>query len=462
MTLTETIAAIRAGKTSAAEVAAESIRRLRERANLNTVVDCDEELWLEKARQADKESAPPAAPLAAPLAGAGVFVKANICTRDLTTSAATPALREFRAKADAPAVRRMVAAGGIVAAKANMHELAFGITSNNAATGAVRNPANPEMIPGGSSGGGAAAVAAGIVPASLGTDTGGSTRIPPALCGCAGFRPTVGRYDGGGVVPLSKTRDTIGPMAASVADLALLDAVLAGENPAPLAAADLKGLRLGVPREYFWEGLDAELEAIADRALQALEKAGAVLVDADIAGVGGLNAAVSFPVVLFETARDLPVFLAENECGISMAELIAGVKSPDVKGVLESLTGEGAIPEAAYREALETHRPKLQAACRACFRENDIAALVYPTTPLPARPIGDDETVELRGERAPTFPTYIRNTDPGSNAGLPGVSVPAGNTSGGLPVGMLLEGPENSDRRVLEIAAAFEAAARRG
>ena len=454
MTLTETIAAIRAGQTSAAEVAAESIRRLRERANLNTVVDCDEDLWLEKARAAEKESAP--------LAGVGVFVKANICTRDLTTSAATPALRDFRAKDDAPAVRRMVDAGGIVAAKANMHEVAFGITSNNAATGAVRNPANPDMIAGGSSGGGAAAVAAGIVAASLGTDTGGSARIPPALCGCAGFRPAVGRYDGRGVLPLSKTRDTVGPMAASVADLALLDSILAGENPEPFAPANLKGLRLGVPRKYFWENLDSELESVAERALRALEKAGAVLVDAEIRNIGELNAAVSFPVVLFETARDLPAFLAENECGVGMAELIGGVKSPDVKGVLQALTGEGAVPEAAYREALETHRPRLQAAYRVCFRENDIAALAYPTTPLPARPIGDDETTELRGERVPTFPTYIRNADPGSNAGIPSVSVPAGKTAGGLPVGMLLEGPENSDRRVLEIAAAFEAVAERG
>lgn len=451
MTLTETIAAIRAGKISAAEVAAESIRRMRECANLNAVADCDEEMWMDKARNAGADSGP--------LAGVGIFVKANICTRDLTTSAATPALRNFRAKGDAPAVRNAVEAGGIVAAKNNMHEMAFGITSNNAACGAVRNPANPEMIPGGSSGGGAAAVAAGIVPAALGTDTGGSVRIPPALCGCAGFRPTTGRYDGGGVVPLSKTRDTIGPMAASVADIALLDSVLAGEPPRAFSPVALRGLRLGVPRGYFYDNLDPELESVVNSALQSLEGAGAVLVEADIPSVGELNAAVSFPVVLFETARDLPAFLSENNCGADMAELIDGVKSPDVKGVLQSLTGEGAVSEEVYREALETHRPKLQAACRDYFQGNDVAAMIYPATPLPARPIGDDETVELRGGRVPTFPTYIRNTDPGSNAGVPGVSVPVGKTAGGLPVGMLVEGAAGDDRRVLEIAAAVERAA---
>ena len=449
MTLTETIAAIRAGKTSAAEVADESIRRLRAARNLNLTTDCDENLWMEKARNAEANNEP--------LAGAGIFVKANILTRDLTSTAATPALREFRAKADAPAVRNLVDAGGIVAAKTNMHELAFGITSNNAATGAVRNPANPEMIPGGSSGGGGAAVAAGVVPAALGTDTGGSSRIPAALCGCAGFRPTTGRYDPRGIFPLSKTRDTIGPMAACAADLALLDSILAGTAPDPsFSPANLNGLRLGVPRAHFYQGLDPELESVVEKILLALEKSGAALTDADIPNIGELNAAVSFPVVLFETARDLPAFLAENKCGVDMTELIAQVKSPDVKGVLESLTGEGAVAETAYRAALETHRPKLRAAYRDYFRENRVDAMIYPATPLPARPIGDDETVELRGERAPTFPTYIRNTDPGSNAGVPSASVPAGKTAKGLPVGLLIEGPEGGDRRVLEIAAAVE------
>ena len=449
MTLTETIAAIRAGKTSAAEVAAESIRRMRECANLNTIVDCDEDLWLNKSRAAEKESGP--------LAGVGIFVKANICTRDLTTSAATPALRNFRAAQDAPAVRNMIEAGGVVAAKNNMHELAFGITSNNAAFGAIRNPANPGMIPGGSSGGGAAAVAAGIVPVALGTDTGGSARIPAALCGCAGFRPTTGRCDGRGVIPLSKTRDTIGPMAKSVADLALLDSILSGEPlDSSFSPANLIGLRLGVPRGHFYEALDPELESVINRALQNLRKFGAILVEADIPNLVELNAPADFPVVLFETARDLPKFLAEKECGVNMAELIAGVKSPDVRGVLESLSGEGAIPEEVYREAVDTHRPKLQAAYRNYFEDNDVAAMIYPATPLPARPIGDDETVELRGERVPTFLTYIRNTAPGSNAGVPSASIPAGKTANGLPVGLMIEGPANSDRRTLEIAAALE------
>jgi mandelamide amidase len=144
--------------------------------------------------------------------------------------------------------------------KTNMHELAFGITSNNAAFGAVHNPYDIAMIPGGSSGGTAAAIAARMCPAGLGTDTGGSVRIPAALCGIVGLRTTAGRYSLRGVVPLSHTRDTVGPMARSIADLVLLDDVIT-RDAAPVRPAKLQGLRLGVPRKYFYENLDAELES---------------------------------------------------------------------------------------------------------------------------------------------------------------------------------------------------------
>jgi Asp-tRNA(Asn)/Glu-tRNA(Gln) amidotransferase A subunit family amidase len=131
------------------------------------------------------------------------------------------------------------------------------------------------------------------------------------------------------------------------------------------------------------------------------------------------------------------------------------VASPDVHGILSSLlTEEGAIPEAAYREAIEVHRPALQASCAKYYADNDVVASIFPTTPLPAAPIGDDETTMLNGEAVPTFLTFIRNTDPASVAGLPGLSLPAGLTDDGLPVGMELDGPAGTDRRLLAVGAA--------
>ena len=181
------------------------------------------------------------------LHGLPILIKANIATANVPTSAGTPALRDYRPASDAPVVARLFSAGAILLGKTNMHELAYGITSNNGAFGAVHNPYNPALIPGGSSGGNGAAIAARMCPAGLGTDTGGSVRIPAALCGIVGLRPTVGRYSGAGIVPLSRTMDTAGPMARSVEDLVLLDSVITGQN-APVQPAALRGLRLGAAR----------------------------------------------------------------------------------------------------------------------------------------------------------------------------------------------------------------------
>jgi Asp-tRNA(Asn)/Glu-tRNA(Gln) amidotransferase A subunit family amidase len=231
-------------------------------------------------------------------------------------------------------------------AKTNMHELAFGITSTNSAYGFMKNPYNKAMIPGGSSGGTAVGIAARMSSAGLGSDTGGSVRIPPALCGIVGLRPSVGngnkRYPDRGVVPISHTRDTVGPMARTV----------------------------------------------------------------------------------------------------------AAAKT---------------MPKEAYDAAIMTGRPQLQKLYADYFKENDVDAVIFPTTPLPARPINPDgdtgkDTVELNGKEVPTFPTYIRNTDPGSNAGIPGLSLPAGLTKSNLPVGLELDGPVGSDQRLLAIGVAMEAA----
>lgn len=422
-------------------------------AKLNAYISFDADKLRAAARAADK--ARTAGNKLGPLGGVPLALKDNIDTTSMPTSGGTPALRNNTPPADAPVWAKLMAAGALLAGKTNMHELAFGITNNNAGFGPARNAYNPKMIPGGSSGGTAAAVGARMVPAGLGTDTGGSVRIPAALNGISGLRPTLGRWPQAGIVPISWTRDTPGPMARSVADLALMDGIVTGA-PTTVTAMNLKGVRIGVPGDYFWGNLDPELAKVMAEAMARLEDAGAVLVAADIPNLAKLNDSVSFPVALWEVMRALPRYLEKSAPGVTMEKLLAGVASPDVKDVLMSQTGDKAIPTNVYRAAVGPNRKALQKAFADYFAKNNLVAMVFPTTPLPARPVGQDRTVELNGKQVPTFPTFIRNTDPMSNAGLPGVSVAAGLTAAGLPVGIEFDGPAGSDRRLLSFAATAE------
>lgn len=390
------------------------------------------------------------------LAGLPIVAKDNINTRSHPTTGGTAALKDHTTATDAGVVSRITAAGGFVGAKANMHELAFGITSNNAVTGPVRNPADPSMIPGGSSGGTAAAVAAGLFPVGLGTDTGGSCRIPAALCGVVGFRPTTGRYAGDGIIPISQTRDTAGPIARSVRDIVLMDGVLEG-NGAVVTALDLSQVTLGVPRQMFFNGLEPQVATAIEAQLAVLAKTGARLVDVSLEPLWPHNEAFGFPVVLYEVMRDLPAYLAQHAPDISFETLVAGIGSRDVAGVIASQMGADAMPQAAYEAAIKTHRPAMRQIYGKVFEDNHLNAIVFPTTPLTARPIGQDETVELNGAQVPTFPTYIRNTDLGSNIGAPGISLPCPVTSG-LPVGIEFDALPGQDRALLALALAAEKA----
>ncbi|WP_417320714.1 indoleacetamide hydrolase [Emcibacter sp.] len=454
LTAVEALAYIRDGKLSVEDYARQIIKRAEAQKKLNVFINFDPEKLLEDARNADRIRQEGGASGA--LFGLPIALKDNIDTKDYATSGGTAALKNHRPLANAPVVQKLVDQGALVAGKANLHELAMGITSNNGVFGAVRNPYNTDMIPGGSSGGSAAAVAAGIVPVALGTDTGGSARIPGALCGVVGFRPTLGRYGSEGVVPISHTRDTIGTFARAVEDIMLVDEAITGEKPLETLPS-LKGVRIGVPRTYFYENLEPDVAAAAEKTIELLKSNGAEIIEADIPDVGPLDEAVSFPVVLYEFLPDLEKYLCHKGCEITIEELVAEIGSPDVKGLSLSLMGEGAMPEEAYKAALEIHRPALQKAYRDYFSVHNVAAVLFPTTPLTARPIGHDETVELNGEQVPTFGTFIRNTDPGSNAGIPGISLPVGLSSTGLPIGMELDGAEGSDRELLSLAAAIEA-----
>lgn len=449
LSLQNHLKALESGDYSAESYAGSLIERIEAAKNDGAFISYDAQALMAEAQASDERRK---SGQAGALDGAFIGVKDNIDTSGLPTTGGTRGLTAAAAD-NAPPLQRLLDQGVVVAGKTNLHELAFGITSNNGVFGPVRNPADRNMIAGGSSGGTAAAIAAGIVPAGLGSDTGGSSRIPAALCGVVGFRPSSGRYPSGGVVPLSSTRDTIGPMGSCVADVTLLDAVMAGEGRTADGMPSAADLRIAVPRRVLWDNLEPAVSARCEATLEALAKAGVALIETDPEDLWEDDAAASFPIVLYETMAELPAYLEGR--GVAFAAMLDAVGSPDVRGVLESQLGAEKMPEAAYQAALTVHRPNMQKNWAAWFEANQIDAAIFPTTPLTARPIGHDETVELNGEQVPTFPTYIRNTDHGSVIGAPGLSLP---TAGdGLPVGIELDGAVGSDRRLLQVAACVEA-----
>ena len=463
MTSSEVVAAIRSGRMSAEAYVVSRLDRAERLKDLNAFIVLDRTGAIAAARRVDAQRA--AGIALPPLAGLAVVVKDNINTRDLPTTGGTPALRDVRPSANAPALQRLVDAGAIVIGKTNLHELAFGITSTNLASfaGPVKNPYDKTRIPGGSSGGTAVAIAARIVPSGLGTDTGGSTRVPAALCGIVGLRPSVGnggaerRYDGAGVVPISHTRDTVGPMGRTVADVALLDAVISGGGtvvPVPLA-----GLRIGIPAS-FWSGLEQQVAVVVGEARRRLAAAGVVFVDVDTPGLAELNGKISFQIALHEPVTDLPAYLsATGVRGIGIADIAAQIASPDVKGAFGAIQGD--VFGAAYGDAMRVFRPQLQALYAEYFRANRLDAMMFPTTVATAIPIdvaaGSGKFSLDGGAPVDTFQTFIRNTDPGSNAGIPGLALPAGMSRNGLPVGIEFDGPLGSDIRLLAIGLSVEA-----
>ena len=438
----------KSGNRKVADFIEETIENTAKKSDLNSIISLDEASLRAAALLSDeriKEGR------AGRLEGLPLIIKDNIDTSELITSGGTAAFNDA-AKENSPPLQRLLSEGSIAAAKSNLHELAFGITSNNSCKGAVKNPWDKTKIAGGSSGGTAAAIAAGIFVAGLGTDTGGSVRIPAALCGIMGFRPSTNRYPKGGVVPLSSTRDTVGPMGKCVDDLALLDEVMA-EDGGPLFDLDISEIRIGVPRSVLWDGLEEGVEFSCENVVRALANAGVTIIEVDPEDIWEDDAAASFPIVLFETMKELPLYAEER--GLDFSKLISEIASPDVKGILESQLGDEAMPEAAYRAAIETHRPNMQRKWASYFKSNNLSAAIFPTTPLTARPIGQDETVDLNGDEVPTFPTFIRNTDHGSVIGAPGISMPAG-LSRGMPVGFELDGLPGADRELLAVAKKIE------
>jgi mandelamide amidase len=440
--------AMRDGSITAEDYALSLLDQCQRGSALNAFITLDPEQVLEAARLADKKRTS-GAPLG-PLHGLPIPIKDSINTKDLPTTCGTPALRNFRPRENAPIVQLLLDAGATVLGKTNLHELSMGWTSDNRTFGAVRNPYDLARIPGGSSGGTAAAVAARMAPLGVAEDTEGSIRVPAALCGLAGFRPTTGRYPSAGTAPISALFDQVGPHARTVADLALFDSVVTGNFEA-FTAKPLKGVKLGVVRDYWFAGLDPEVERITSGALEKLEDAGVVLVESTMADLAWLIQRITGIVQIHDLLQELPKYLSDFATGVSFQQVVEQA-SPDVKACFAEF-----VSEAVYAEARDIHLPKLRRNFRDYFRRTGVDAIVFPATMVPAPLIGNDVDVPIGSKKISFVTAIARNIAPGSTAGLPGLVLPSGLTKSGLPVSLELDAPSGEDRNLLALGLSVEA-----
>ena len=446
---------MRRGELTAEAYAKALLDRCAAEKSLNAFITIQPERVLRDARAADRLRARGAK--LGPLHGLPVPVKDSVNTRDYPTTAGTEALRHFRPAEDAAVVARLRAAGAIVLGKTNLHELSYGWTSNNHAFGAVHNPYDPTRVPGGSSGGSAAAVAARMAPLAVAADTEGSIRVPAALCGLVGFRPTTGRYPSTGVVPITPLFDQVGPVARSVRDIELFDSVVTGAGHAP-AAPDLKATRLAVCRSYFFQDLDPEVARVTASALAKLKDAGVTVVETDIPGLGELVDRITLQVQAHDTTPSLTRYLAQYKTGVTFEQLVAGA-SDDVRAIfIQSVLpgGSDVVTDAAYRKIVDEELPRLRALLSATFDRTRTSALVFPATMTTAPRIGDEGTLSFGGRNVSFDTAMSRNIAPGSTAGVPGLVIPAGLAANGLPVGLELDGPAGSDAALLGLGLALE------
>jgi aspartyl-tRNA(Asn)/glutamyl-tRNA(Gln) amidotransferase subunit A len=390
-----------------------------------------------------------------PLLGIPITFKDNIWTRGIRTTAGSKVLRDFVPAEDATVARKLARAGAILLGKTNLHEFAYGITTNNAHYGAAHNPWALDRIPGGSSGGSAAAIAAGLCVASVGTDTGGSLRIPAAMCGIVGLKPTFGRVSVFGTVPLAPSFDHVGPLARSVADAAILLGLLAGRDLLdPTSSAHrvedfsaalrkpLRKFRLGRPREYFWEKLDGEVRSATEAAVRDMEKHGATIREISLPHLReSVDAATN--ISLAETRR------CHEAAGYFPAH--AGEYSEEVR---QRIDAGGNVLAVQYLDGLDVQK-RVRAEFDATLREVD--AIVAPTVPAPAPPIGA-EHIYIDGEQIGVRAAMVGMNRPANFTGHPAISVPCGFTRDGLPIGLQLIGRSFDESTLLRIAFSYERA----
>ena len=407
-----------------------------------------------------------------PLVGIPVAIKDNMCTTGLRTTCGSRILGDYAPPYTATAVAKLEAAGAIIVAKTNLDEFAMGSSNENSAFGPVRNPHNPDYVPGGSSGGSAVAVAADCVPVSLGSDTGGSIRQPASFCGVVGLKPTYGRVSRYGLVAFASSLDQIGPFAHTVEDTARVLQVIAGRDRYDATSANLdvpdytanlnagvKGLRIGVPPECFGEGLHPEVKANVEATLKQLEAQGAELVEVHLPHTQ-YAIAVYYIIATAEASSNLARFDGVRygfraEEARTLGEMYRKTRDlgfgAEVKRRI--MLGTFALSSGyydAYYEKAQRVRTMLVQDFERAFEQCDVIAT--PTAPTPPFKLGEKSDDPLAMYLGDIYTVTLNLT------GSPGLSVPCGSSSEGLPIGLQLIGKPFDEARLLQIARACETA----
>lgn len=385
-----------------------------------------------------------------PLSGVPVLVKESIDTCDAPTTAGTPGLRGRIPPQDAPVVTALRRAGAVIAGKCTQDELCLGASGYSPLWGMTRNPLDATRTAGGSSSGAAAAVAAGIVPAALGSDTLGSARVPASFCGVFGFRPTVGRYSTEGTVPVSRSRDTPGILARGVDDVLLFDAVLSDRPPVG-AGNPLRELTFAVNPDHL-EGLDDEVLAAFQRLRRELDSAGAAVRELDTSDLEQEGDALGFTIAGNEFVPGLRDYLAERYPDLTVEDVLDSVASEDVQVFVDFLRNS-ADPD-GYRAAL-SRRQEIQEEMQRRMDERDVVAVLHPTSPHLPGPVDEPKDPNAAAYLAPAFLRYIRFSMLAGALAVPALTIPVPGESAAFPVGIELRGRWGDDESVLQAGRAL-------
>jgi aspartyl-tRNA(Asn)/glutamyl-tRNA(Gln) amidotransferase subunit A len=437
-TISDLAVALRGRRQTAEAVTTECLARIAERnPALNAFITVLADSALAQARDADKEIS--TGRYRGPLHGVPISLKDLFDVEGTPTTAASKVRRDHVARADATVVARLRAAGAVLIGKTNLHEFAFGTTNEDSAFGPARHPLDATRSPGGSSGGSAASVAAGMAYASIGTDTGGSVRIPAAACGLVGLKPGFAEIETDGVVPLSTTLDHVGPLCRSVDDVALVYDVVRGHEPATPAPCPPRGLRFGVPRPYFLAQLDPQVAQAFEQACARLTDAGVLLEDVEIPHASDI-APIYLHIVLAEAAALHAGTLDSRPDDYT----------PNVRIRLEM--GRYVLAE-DYVRAMRGRDVLTQEVDAAL---GDREALLLPSLAIPAPRIGTT-MVKFGTAEEPIRNVMLRLTQLFNITGHAAMSLPCGTTSEGLPIGAQLVGGRMSGTgALLQVAAGVE------